>query len=171
MFRSTRSSLQGEAGSSGLARLSLVALAVAGAVLLASGCGGEERLSKAAYEQRVRAAYGDVQARFEATRGASGLTLAARVAAAQAGLRVAAEEIDSNEPPRAVEKQHEELVEGMRAYADDLEVLRAAIARRDSAGVERFNAKLSENEAIEQMAEAAEEMKFKGFDLGQLAEE
>ena len=169
--RSTESSLRGGAGLSGPVPLSLLALAVVAAVLLASGCGNEQRLSKTAYEQKVRAVYGDVQAGFEATRGASGSTLAARVAAAQAGLRAAARELDSNEPPRAVEREHEDLVEGMRRYADDLDVLRGAILRRDGAGIQRLSAKLSESDAIEQMAEAAEEMKFKGFDLGQLAEE
>jgi hypothetical protein len=152
-------------------RIFVFALAVAGVVILASGCGGAERLSKTAYEQKVQALYADVQARFEATRGASGSTLAARVEAAQTQLRATADELESGEPPRAVEKEHEELVEGMREYVDDLDALLDAVSKGDAAGIERFNVALAENEAIEQMAEAAEEMKFKGFDLGRIAEE
>jgi hypothetical protein len=46
------------------------------------------------------------------------------------------------------------------------------VARKGRQGViDRFNSKLGSNEAVEQMAEAAEEMKFKGFNLGAIAEE
>ncbi len=143
---------------------------VAGGLLLFRG-EGQERLSKPAYEHRVRAVYADVQAAFEATRGTSGSTLAARVATAQSRLREAADRLQGGEPPKVVEEENEELAQGMEAYAKDLDVLHAAIGRADAAAVERFDEELDENDAIEQMAEAAEEMKFKGFDLGRLAEE
>jgi hypothetical protein len=46
-----------------------------------------------------------------------------------------------------------------------------AAERGDAAAVERFNKEIANNEAVGRMAEAAEEMKFKGYDLGRIAEE
>ena len=60
-------------------------------------------------------------------------------AEAQSELRDAADELDDAKPPGAVAKQNDQLVAGMRAYADDLEELRGAAERGDSAGVTRFN--------------------------------
>lgn len=149
-----------------------LALPLAFALLLAAGCGGgKEQLSKAAYEQRVRTVYADVQGAFEATRDASGPALAERIQAAQKRLREAADKLDSVDPPKAVAEENEELVEGMREYADDLDELRDAAERGDAETVERFNTEIANNEAVERIAEAAEEMKFKGYDLGRIAEE
>jgi uncharacterized protein YicC (UPF0701 family) len=147
------------------------ALAVLGAVLLA-GCSGEEdRLTKGQYEQKVRSVYSGVQAAFESTRDADGSQLAARIEQAREELLSAAGELESVEPPVAVEEETEELVEGMREYAESLDGVRAAAERNDSVAIGQFNLGLDDNEAVEQMAEAAEEMKFKGYDLGRIAEE
>jgi energy-coupling factor transporter ATP-binding protein EcfA2 len=59
----------------------------------------------------------------------------------------------------------------MREYAESLDGVRAAAERNDSVAIGQFNLGLDDNEAVEQMAEAAEEMKFKGYDLGRIAEE
>jgi uncharacterized protein YicC (UPF0701 family) len=147
------------------------ALAVLAAVLLA-GCSGEEdRLTKGQYEQKVRSVYSGVQAAFESTRDADGSQLAARIEQAREELLSAAGELESVEPPAAVEEETEELVEGMREYAESLEGVRAAAEREDVAAIDQFNLGLDDNEAVEQMAEAAEEMKFKGYDLGRIAQE
>ena len=45
----------------------------------------------------------------------------------------------------------------------------AAAARGDSAAIAAFTARIGENEAVHQIAEAAEEMKLKGYDLGRIA--
>jgi hypothetical protein len=144
----------------------LLVLALLAAV--AAGCGGE-RLSKADYEQKVRTVYAGVQQAFQATNVRHGL--AERVGAAQDELRRAADELNSVEPPTAVEKQNEEIVEGLREYADDLDGLRKAAEQGDAARIRAFNEQLPRNEAVKQIAEAAEEMKFKGYDLGPIAEE
>jgi gas vesicle protein len=147
------------------------AVAALAAVLLA-GCSGEEdRLTKSQYEQKVRSVYSGVQAAFESTRDADGSQLARRIEQAQQELLSAAGELESIEPPAAVEEETEELVEGMREYAESLDGVRAAAERNDSVAIGQFNLGLDDNEAVEQMAEAAEEMKFKGYDLGRIAEE
>src|ERR671914_752534 len=48
--------------------------------------------------------------------------------------------------------------------------LRAAVARGDEQAIAAFNARIPTSEPVELMAEAAEGMKFKGYDLGQLSE-
>jgi hypothetical protein len=147
------------------------ALATAVTLTLA-GCGGDNRLSKGDYEQKVRAEYADVQDAFRATGAAFGQAgLAERIEQAQTQLREAADALAGDEPPAEVEQENEEIVEGMREYADDLDQLRDAAGKGDLRSIEAFNDRIATNEAVGQIAEAAEEMKFKGYDLGQIAEE
>jgi uncharacterized protein DUF7018 len=141
------------------------------AALLLVGCGGKERPSKSEYEQKVRSVYADVQQAFRETNVTSQGDLAGRVEAAQEQLRQASEELEAVEPPKEVEKENEEIVEGMREYADDLDVLREAAARGDVAALEAFNTQIADNESVRKIAEAAEEMKFKGYDLGRISQE
>ena len=140
------------------------------ATLLLTGCGGDERLSKDDYAEKVRAVYADLQEAFRAT-NVPLRRLASRVEDAQEQLRESADELDGVVPPKDVEVENDQLVAGMRRYADDLERLRNAAERGDQRSVADFNARVAQNEAVEQMAEAAERMKFKGYDLGQIAEE
>jgi soluble cytochrome b562 len=151
-------------------RAGLAFLAIACVTLGVAGC-DEERLSKSAYEQTVRSEYASVQEAFAATRGTSGSKLAARLRGAQEALRSTAEALEGKEPPEQVEEENEELVEGMREYAEQLDELIEAAANGRESVIDRFNEELADNEAVEQMAEAAEEMKFKGYDLGRIAEE
>jgi hypothetical protein len=139
-------------------------------VALTSG-GGQSRLSKPEYEQSLRAVYADVQASFQSTRVVSSGDLADRLEAAQTELLEAADQLERAKPPTDVYAENTELAEGMREYATDLDDVRNAADRRDRAAVARFNEELAANQAVERMAEAAEEMKFKGYDLGPIAEE
>ena len=141
------------------------------AALLLAGCGDSGRLSKSDYEQRVRSIYADIQEAFQKTNVTSTTLLADRIEAAQGTLRSSADELEEIEPPEQVEQETEELVEGMREYADDLDELHEAAVQGDRAAVEAFTSRVAKNEAVERMAEAAEEMKFKGYDLGPIAEE
>ena len=153
-----------------LAGAVVAVVALAGILLVPRG-GDGGTLSKPEYEQKVRAEYANVQDAFRKTNVTSPELLAARVGEAQRELRRAADALDDAKPPGAVAKQNDRIVAGMRAYADDLEELRGAAERGDSAGIARFNQTLSQNPAVQQIAEAAEEMKFEGYDLGRISEE
>jgi uncharacterized protein YicC (UPF0701 family) len=166
--RSTRR-VTGRRGAGFWAGLALPVLAASFGLGI-EGC-DEDRLTKTAYEQTVRSEYASVQAAFESTRDTSGATLAARMRVAQEALRSAADGIEAKEPPKQVEEETEELVEGLRDYAEQLDPVIEAAAQGRQSVIERFNEELAHNEAVEQMAEAAEEMKFKGYDLGAIAEE
>lgn len=140
-------------------------------VLLFTGCGGD-RLSRREYEHKVRAEYADVQQAFRATGASVGRPeLADKIEQAQKQLRDAAEALEGLEPPKEVEEQNEEIVEGLREYADDLDAVQKAAKTGDQAAIEAFNEGIGTNEAVGRIAEAAEEMKFKGYDLGPIAEE
>ena len=97
--------------------------------------------------------------------------LADRVEAAQDELRAAADDLDGVEPPEDVAKENERLVAGMRAYADQLDAVREAAEDGDAEKLDELSSALGRSEPVEEMAEAAEQMKFKGYDLGPIAEE
>jgi hypothetical protein len=140
-------------------------------VLALAAC-GEDRLSKGEYEQKVRGEYAEVQAAFRATGGSVGSPdLGDKIGAAQKQLREMAESLKKVEPPEQVEEENEEVVEGLREYAEDLDSVRDAAEKGDLAAIDKFNGAIGNNEAVEQIAEAAEEMKVKGYDLGPIAEE
>lgn len=128
-------------------------------------------LTKQEYEGRVSAAYADVQAAFAATRGASGDTLAARVAGAQAALQEAADTLDDLDPPDDAEEPNEELVAAMRRYAEDLDPLREAARRGDTAFQERFNSGVAANAAVRRLAAAAQELEARGYEVEGLGED
>jgi hypothetical protein len=142
-------------------------------VLALAACGGDDRLSKRDYEQKVRSEYVQVQEAFRATGAAFGKPdeLAEKIEDAQAELREMADELDDAEPPAEVEAENQQIVDAMRRYADSLDRLRNAAERGDLEVIEDATARIAENEAVEQIAEAAERMKFKGYDLGDIAEE
>jgi soluble cytochrome b562 len=140
-------------------------------VLSLVACGGD-RLSKREYEEKVRSEYAEVQEAFRATGAAYGRPdLAEKIEAAQAELREAADALEETKPPEEVEAENQQIVSGMRRYAESLDRLRNAAERGDLAVIEDATARIAENEAVEQIAEAAERMKFKGYDLGPIAEE
>ena len=143
-------------------------VAVALATLLLRG---PEPLSGPDYAARVTTAYADVQKAFGATRGASGDALAARVGAAQAELRSAADTLDSLRPPADAEHANAELAAGMRGYADDLDELRAAAERDDAAAQERFNRGVAANASVRRLAAAARELELLGYEVEGLAED
>jgi hypothetical protein len=142
------------------------------AVGLLAGCGEREHLSKDEYEQKLKSEYSGVQQAFLETGTSFGRPdFAEKVADAQDKLRDAAEALEDVEPPKEVEEENEEIAEGLRDYAEDLEDVREAAERNDLQAIEAFNNRIADNEAIEQIAEAAEEMKGKGYDVGPIGQE
>jgi hypothetical protein len=134
----------------------------------ASSSGGEaRRLSKPEYEQTVQTLYAGVRSAFQATRGVSGEELARKVARAQALLRKVADALEAIRAPLDVDADNRALAAAMRGYARALEQARRAAAADDRAGLSRFE-NAATLEPVRDMAEAAERMKHKGYDLGPL---
>jgi hypothetical protein len=147
-------------------------LAIVSLCALVVGCGGEDRLSKPEYEELVREEYAEVQEAFRATGASYGRRdLPEKIEAAQGELRDAADALDDAEPPEEVEAENEQVVAGLRRYADSLDRLRNAAERGDLRAIEDATSRIATNEGVVLIAEAAERMKFKGYDLGPIAEE
>ena len=152
-------------------RAALVALAALTALSVAACDGGSNaRLSKSEYEEKVQSVYAEVQEAFAQT-NVPVTELAGRVEAAQDELREAAGELEEVTPPEEAEAANAQIAEGLRLYADELERLRNAAERGDQRTIDDFNARVAERESLRQIMEAAESMKFKGYDLGPIAEE
>jgi hypothetical protein len=155
----------------------LAALATLGAVLAVTvavgglGLGREDRLSKPEYERTLQAAYADVQRAFRETNVTEPSELAVRVGLAQEQLRKAADTLASREVPATVAAQNEQIVAGLRAYADDLDVLRVAAVRGDRGAIENFTAAIGTNTAIAQIATAARQMELEGYEVGAISGE
>jgi hypothetical protein len=151
--------------------IALAALAALVGVGALAGCGGTKqkaRLSHAQYEHELRSDYGSVRTAFRQTRVGSLRELDSKLGAAQAQLRHAADKLESSEPPRDVDKEHEELVEGLREYADELDAVRKAARDGNQQRVADFNARVGKDEAIERIAESLDEINHRGYDLGDI---
>jgi hypothetical protein len=119
----------------------------------------------------VRSVYAEVQEAFAQTNVPTLEELAGRVEAAQDELREAAGELEEVTPPEDAEAATAQIAEGFRLYADELDRLRLAAERGDQHTIDDFNAQVAGRESVRQIQEAAEAMKFKGYDLGPIAEE
>lgn len=152
-------------------RATLVALAAL-TVLSVVGCdgGSNVRLSKSEYEEKVRSVYAEVQEAFART-DVSLTELAGRVEDAQAELREAAGELENVTPPEEAEAANAQIAAGLRLYAGELDRLRNAAERGDERTIDDFNNRIAQLESVRQIMEAAESLKFKGYDLGPIAEE
>ena len=144
---------------------------VAAFTLALAACAGDEgRLSKSEYEEKVRSVYAEVQEAFART-DVPIEELADRVGDAQAELREAADELEEVTPPEEAEAANAQIAAGFRLYADELDRLRNAAERGDQPTIDDFNARAAQRESVRQIMEAAESLKFKGYDLGPIAEE
>jgi hypothetical protein len=147
-------------------------LALVVAALATGACGGDDGLSKTEYAELVRAEYAEVQEAFRATGASFGRTdLPEKIEAAQDELRESADTLDDADPPADAEAENEQIAEGMRRYADSLDRLRNAAERGDLRAIEDASSRITTNQGVVLIAEAAERLKFKGYDLGQIAEE
>lgn len=137
-----------------------------------AGCAGADgRLSKTEYEQKVQSVYAEVQQAFVRTNVTDPGELAERVEDAQDELRDAADELEGVQPPEDVEAENAQIAGGFRAYAEDLDRLRNAAEQGDERTIADFNSRIGRRESVGQITEAAESIKFKGYDIGLIAEE
>lgn len=128
------------------------------------------QLSQQQYEQKVQTLYAGIQSAFVATRGMEGRELAERIGVAQQALRNASRELLASRPPAGVESENQALAKAMAEYAEALAPAIKAAAARDREALARFQ-NVASLGPVREMAEAAEQMKYKGYDLGPIAKD
>jgi hypothetical protein len=136
---------------------------------LAAGCGGGgDRLSKSAYEQRLRAVARPLNAtlaRPEPSRQ-SAARIARRVGEIQSALRRASRELDDLRPPEDAERANDRLADGMRAFADALDEVRVAARSGRAEAVREASAAASRSAGALEMNHAFGELRDAGYDPG-----
>jgi len=144
-------------------------------VLAAAGCGssggGGEPLTKAQYEQKLNSigttidtSFNDLSEMFQGE-SPSFDAAAKKVGEIQDQLRAKADELDDVTPPENVKAEHEEMVDGLRGFADDLEDFRKAVADGSVAGIQEFATTFTKSDAAKKIQAAGDSLKKKGYSL------
>ena len=139
------------------------------ALVLLAGCGGEDRLSKEAYQAEVRkvgTTLGSALGGIDTNASGDELAQAGKqVEGLQVALRKAADDLDELSPPEEVEGAHTKLVQGIRGFADDLEDLGDAIRRNDADAIREFENDFTSSDGVKLIREAAEQLQGQGYSL------
>lgn len=154
----------------------LAFLVLAGALLVAAGCGGGE-LTTQEYERELRRtmddledAYGRAGAALEPDANASRSVgdVIAQLRSAQVALRDAGSRLDAIEPPSEVSREHRELVAGVRDMADAVDLLIEAqeVAERDPERAQSLARRFATDDSFERVQAAAAELSEAGVDAG-----
>lgn len=145
-------------------------------VAFLAGCGGGgDQLSKQDYQQELDGARTELEASFEelgtelqkAASDSGSLDQAAeQVGQIQDDLRSTADDLDDTTPPEEVEQANDDLVEGLRTLADDLDSFKEAVESGDLGKIRDEAGNLEGLESGKQISEAAEEFEKQGYEFG-----
>jgi hypothetical protein len=142
-------------------------LALAGAVLLVvAGCGGGggggTPLSKAEYEQQMQAIGQDLSKALDTSGGsASAAEAVTTVENAQEMLREAADKMDEMTPPEDITTEHDQLVAGVRQFADDLD---GVISALEEGNLQALSSMMS-LDSLQEIQTASAAITSKGYDI------
>jgi soluble cytochrome b562 len=142
-------------------------LVLAGASALLAGCGGggggTEPLTKAEYQTQMQT-IGD---KLGSSLGSLGTATSADKAVTalekvQTDLRASADDMDEISPPEAVETEHDDLVAGVRQFADELDPI---IERLEKGNLQAL-ASVTAAKGLTAIQNAAEAISKKGYKIG-----
>jgi hypothetical protein len=148
-------------------------LVVVGLAASAAGC-GSGRLSKAAYEKKVAAAWVDVRRNEiawykttgcskQACPAVSSRSALSQLEALPVDLRKVADELSKLAPPGDAKSDNDKLVAGLRDIANEVGVIEKA-AKTGNALVEYHAfSKLQSSRGVREIAEAFSDLKSKGY--------
>jgi hypothetical protein len=147
-------------------RFSMLALVLAIAV---AGCGGGERLSKAEYQQKLKAAGVELSAASKSlAQATTGPQFAAGVEQVQDGMRKVADDLDGLNPPEDVDAANDRLVNALRGLADEFDKVKEAAAK-GATEARAAGARLASSQASEDAQQAILEIQRRGYDVGLLS--
>jgi len=146
-----------------------VALAAAVAVAAAAGCGGGggSRLSKADYEQKLKAEATQLQSAFlgiNLRAGADLKALASKAGELQQKIETSAGDIEKLKPPQDAEADNHKIADALHTFAGLFGQIEKAAESKDAQKVQSLVLKLTA--ASQAGAAAAADLKKKGYDLG-----
>jgi hypothetical protein len=152
-----------------------VTILAAAAICLVAGCGGGgDQLSKDDYEQeltnvgnRLEASSRKLAEAFKGVQAGDGSLdeTADEFATLQNDLREEADSLRDVEPPDDAGKEHEQIVDGLDAFADSLEEFRDAAEAGDVNAIQEFAQGLPESEGLRKLDEATDSLEKKGYDV------
>lgn len=126
-------------------------------------------LTKAQYEQKLNsfgssldASFTELNTMFQGATPKEGA--ADKIAEIQTQMRTFADDLDKVAPPEDVMTDHEQLVEGLRDYADDLDEFRKAAEDESVHAIETFVQSL-DSESVTKVHQALGGLKEKGYNV------
>ena len=136
--------------------------------LAVAGCGGGGRLTKAAYEQKLRDAGKELAvARQKLLQARPKDEFKDDVTAVQHALDHAADQLGGISPPADVEAPNDRLVHGLRGLSDDFGQLKAA-ADQGVDAARRKGQQIATGASSREAQQAIREIQRRGYDVGQL---
>jgi chromosome segregation ATPase len=149
--------------------IAILLIVVAAAV--AAGCGGGDgRLSKAEYEQRMQAIGSELRTASAAIGDLSQTRdldkLADTIAEFRDRLDEAADDVDALSPPEDVEEETEKIAAALHAFANTFGEMEDAAREGDLAALQKAQAEIAGETAEAQ--QATESLKRKGYEIGDL---
>ena len=143
--------------------------------IAAAGCGGDgggDRLTKEEYQQEVRTVGQTL------TRSAEGLSgaftqsdpesldqVADEIEELQDAMNKAADDLDAMNPPADAESAHNDLVDGIRGFADEIGQVADAAREGNLQDLQSFSESFSNSEAVKKIEQATQELQSKGYTL------
>ena len=148
-----------------------IAALVAAALALAAcgGGGGSSRLSKAQYEQKIKAEGNSLQTAFTAldiNTNKNLKELATKIGRLRTSLEHAADDFDKLKPPKDAEADNRKIAQTLHRFADIFGELQKAANAGDRTKLAAGQSELLT--ASRAGAEAANDLRSKGYDVGAL---
>jgi hypothetical protein len=140
---------------------------LAGAILLvAAGCGGGgdgggTPLTKEEYEQQMQTIGQDLSSALDTSGATDADSAVAQIEEAQSTLTTAADEMDEMTPPEDIATEHDQLVEGVRQFSDDLDGVISAVEGGDMQAV----SDMMSLDSLQAIQSASAAITAKGYDI------
>jgi hypothetical protein len=138
-------------------------------VALLAGCGGGRgdggRLSKAQFEQRIKADGAAVEKAVAKIQLGSG-SLGKQIGAAERAVKAAADDLAAAKPPADAEPDVKAIVRGLRTIDAQLMKLERAAKNGDALAAQAAAKAIQGAPAVRAAQKAAADLKKKGYDIG-----
>lgn len=152
-----------------MSRSRFLLLALAALAVGLGGCGGEARLSKADYEQKLTAVGRELaDASKPLVAAKTGPEFASGVEQIQGGLRKAADDLGGVKPPEDVQSANDRLVDALRGLADEFDKVKEA-AKGGAKKAREAGGRLAQSKPSEEAQQAVLEIQRRGYDVGLLS--